>query len=168
MSNQDKLNLYIRQLHQRLRLGVSLRGVALLMATALITTIFLVLILNAFAFPVRGLTGARSLLLLVLGRSGRMQDGRVHDRAGRDSHPLGLQVQVHPPQNLFAQNLLHLLQEVCTNVLILKRGDKVADGTIADVAAQFSNGEANVSLEEVFITLTGRALRDDPAVEAAS
>src|SRR5580704_5845736 len=66
MSNQDKLNLYIRQLHQRLRLGVSLRGVAILIATALITTIFLVLILNAFAFPVRGLTGARSLLLVIL------------------------------------------------------------------------------------------------------
>ncbi len=70
-SNQDKLNLYIHQLHQRLRLGVSLRGVAILTATALITTVLLVLILNAFAFPVRGLTGARSLLLLVLacGRS---------------------------------------------------------------------------------------------------
>ena len=66
MSNQDKLNLYIRQLHQRLRLGVSLRGLAILTATALITTIFLVLILNAFAFPVRGLTGARSLLLIVI------------------------------------------------------------------------------------------------------
>jgi hypothetical protein len=65
-SNRDRLNLYIHQLHQRLRLGVSLRGVAILMATALITTIFLVLILNAFAFPVRGLTGARSLLLLIL------------------------------------------------------------------------------------------------------
>ncbi len=65
-SNRDKLNLYIRQLQQRLRLGASLRGVAILLATALITTIFLVLILNAFAFPVRGLTGARSLLLLVL------------------------------------------------------------------------------------------------------
>jgi hypothetical protein len=61
-SNQDRLNLYIHQLHQRLRLGVSLRGVAILFATALITTVFLVLILNRFAFPVRGLTGARSLL----------------------------------------------------------------------------------------------------------
>src|ERR1700734_440909 len=66
MSNQDRLNLYIRQLHQRLRLGVSLRGVAILMATALITTVFLVLLLNAFAFPVRGLTAARSLLLVIL------------------------------------------------------------------------------------------------------
>ena len=67
MSNlirRDKLNLYIHQLHQRLRLGVSLRGVAILTATALVTTILLVLILNAFAFPVRGLTGARSLLLI--------------------------------------------------------------------------------------------------------
>jgi hypothetical protein len=65
-SNRDRLNLYIHQLHQRLRLGVSLRGVAILTATALITTIFLVLILNRFAFPVRGLIGARSLLLIVI------------------------------------------------------------------------------------------------------
>lgn len=65
-SNRDTLNLYIHQLHQRLRLGVSLRGVAILFATALITTVFLVLILNRFAFPVRGLTGARSLLLIVI------------------------------------------------------------------------------------------------------
>jgi hypothetical protein len=36
-------------------------------------------------------------------RSGRVQNGRVHDGAGRDSHSLGLQVQVHRPQNLFAK-----------------------------------------------------------------
>ena len=42
-----------------------------------------------------------TLLFSVLGRSGCVQDGRVHDRAGRDSHPLGLQVQVHRPQDLF-------------------------------------------------------------------
>jgi hypothetical protein len=66
MSNQDQLNLYIRQLHQRLRLAVSLRGMAILLATALLTTILLVLILNAFAFPLRGLTEARLLLLLAL------------------------------------------------------------------------------------------------------
>ena len=56
---------------------------------------------------------------------------------------------------VLSSHLLHLLEEVCTNVLILKKGDKVADGTLADVAAQFSNGEANVSLEEVFIRATG-------------
>ena len=69
-SNQDKLNLYIHQLHQRLRLGVSLRGVAILTATALITTVLVVLILNAFAFPLRGLIGARSLLLLAIALAG--------------------------------------------------------------------------------------------------
>src|SRR5439155_10404112 len=42
-----------------------------------------------------------ALLLPVLGRSGCVQDGRVHDRARRDSHPLRLQVQVHLPQDLF-------------------------------------------------------------------
>src|SRR6201996_181367 len=66
MSNQDTLNLYIRQLHQRFRLGVSLRGAAIVTATALVTTVLLVLVLNQLAFPVHGVAGARSLLLLAL------------------------------------------------------------------------------------------------------
>jgi ABC-2 type transport system ATP-binding protein len=56
---------------------------------------------------------------------------------------------------VLSSHLLHLLEEVCTNVLILKKGEKIADGTIAEVAARFSNGDANVNLEEVFIRATG-------------
>jgi ABC-2 type transport system ATP-binding protein len=56
---------------------------------------------------------------------------------------------------VLSSHLLHLLEEVCTHVLILKRGVKIADGTLRDVAAQFSNGETGVSLEEVFIRATG-------------
>jgi ABC-2 type transport system ATP-binding protein len=56
---------------------------------------------------------------------------------------------------VLSSHLLHLLQEVCTHVLILKKGMKVADGTLAEVVAQFSNGEANVGLEEIFIRATG-------------
>ncbi len=56
---------------------------------------------------------------------------------------------------VLSSHLLHLLEEVCSHVLILKRGAKIADGTLTDVAAQFSNGEAGVSLEEVFIRATG-------------
>ncbi len=84
-SQRDRLNLYIHQLHQRLRLGVSLRGVAILTATALITTVLLVLILNAFAFPVRGLTGARSLLLMRdgFGRSPRSRASLAASHARR-------------------------------------------------------------------------------------
>ena len=54
--------------------------------------------------------------------------------------------------------MLHLLEEVCSHVLILKKGEKIADGTIAEVAARpMANGEANVSLEEIFIRATGGA-----------
>jgi ABC-2 type transport system ATP-binding protein len=56
---------------------------------------------------------------------------------------------------VLSSHLLHLLQEVCSHVLILKRGSKVADGTLGEVAEQFSGGEADVSLEEVFIRATG-------------
>jgi ABC-2 type transport system ATP-binding protein len=56
---------------------------------------------------------------------------------------------------VLSSHLLHLLEEVCTHVLILKRGEKIADGTLAEVATRFSNGDAQVSLEEVFIRATG-------------
>jgi ABC-2 type transport system ATP-binding protein len=56
---------------------------------------------------------------------------------------------------VLSSHLLHLLEEVCTHVLILKRGVKIAEGTLGEVAAQFAQGEAGVSLEEVFIRATG-------------
>ena len=56
---------------------------------------------------------------------------------------------------VLSSHLLHLLEEVCSHVLILKQGEKIADGTLADVSARFSNGEANVSLEEIFLRATG-------------
>jgi ABC-type multidrug transport system, ATPase component len=56
---------------------------------------------------------------------------------------------------ILSSHLLHLLEEVCSHVLILKRGEKIADGPLADVAARFSQGDPSVSLEEVFIRATG-------------
>jgi len=56
---------------------------------------------------------------------------------------------------VLSSHLLHLLEEICSHVLILKKGEKLADGTLAEVAARFSNGEPSVSLEEVFIRATG-------------
>jgi ABC-2 type transport system ATP-binding protein len=56
---------------------------------------------------------------------------------------------------VLSSHLLHLLEEVSTHVLILKQGVKIAHGTLTDVATQFSNGEAGVGLEEVFIRATG-------------
>ncbi len=56
---------------------------------------------------------------------------------------------------VLSSHLLHLLEEICSHVLILKKGDKIADGTLADVAARYSRGETGVSLEEIFIRATG-------------
>jgi ABC-2 type transport system ATP-binding protein len=60
---------------------------------------------------------------------------------------------------VLSSHLLHMLEEVCSNVLILKRGAKIADGTLAEVSAQFNRGEAGVSLEEIFIRATGDSER---------
>lgn len=56
---------------------------------------------------------------------------------------------------VLSSHLLHLLEEVCTHVLILKQGEKIADGTLAEVAGRFANGDAKVNLEEVFLRATG-------------
>jgi len=56
---------------------------------------------------------------------------------------------------VLSSHLLSLLEEVCTHVLIMKQSRRIAGGTLAEVVAQFSNGEPGVSLEEVFIRATG-------------
>lgn len=57
---------------------------------------------------------------------------------------------------ILSSHLLSLLEEVCTHVLILKDGVKVADGTMDEVHARFSGG-SNLSLEEVFFRATDDA-----------
>jgi hypothetical protein len=66
MSQRDELNLYIRRVQQRLRLDAGLRGAAVVTCAALVATIVLTLILNAYAFPEGGLAPARLALLAVL------------------------------------------------------------------------------------------------------
>jgi len=66
MSNRNALNFYIERIRQRLVLAAWMRGAATFTGTALIVTLALVLLLNHFAFPSRGLTGARLALLFAL------------------------------------------------------------------------------------------------------
>jgi ABC-2 type transport system ATP-binding protein len=56
---------------------------------------------------------------------------------------------------LISSHLLHLLEEVCTHVLILKRGAKAAHGTLSQIRSEFGNGTDDASLEEIFIQLVG-------------
>ena len=66
MSRQSELNSYIERIQQRLRLGAWMRGAAIFTGTALVVTIALVLLLNRFAFPAHGVTGARLALFIAL------------------------------------------------------------------------------------------------------
>ena len=66
MSYRNELNSYIARLWHRLRFGAWVRGAALFAGTALLATVALVLILNRFAFPVRGVTLARGTILAAL------------------------------------------------------------------------------------------------------
>ncbi len=56
---------------------------------------------------------------------------------------------------VLSSHLLHLLEEVCSHVLILKKGERIAYDTMSAVHAQFSNGDPQASLEDVFIRATG-------------
>jgi ABC-2 type transport system ATP-binding protein len=56
---------------------------------------------------------------------------------------------------IISSHLLHLLEEVCSHVLILKRGRKIVHGTLGEIRVQFREGERDSSLEEIFIRLVG-------------
>jgi ABC-2 type transport system ATP-binding protein len=58
---------------------------------------------------------------------------------------------------LISSHLLHLLEEVCSHVLILKNGRKIIDGTLAEVRQRFSEQSGDSSLEEVFFRATSES-----------
>jgi ABC-2 type transport system ATP-binding protein len=56
---------------------------------------------------------------------------------------------------IVSSHLLHLVEEICTRVLIIDRGVKMADGTLAELA---SLAEApGSSLEQIFLDVTAKA-----------
>jgi ABC-2 type transport system ATP-binding protein len=55
---------------------------------------------------------------------------------------------------LLSSHLLHLVEEICTRVLILQRGRMVAIGTFPEILASRPD-LAGKSLEDVFLALTG-------------
>jgi ABC-2 type transport system ATP-binding protein len=56
---------------------------------------------------------------------------------------------------LLSSHLLHLVQEVCTRVIIMDRGRKIADGSVAELASRADLAVAGSSLEQVFLRVTG-------------
>ena len=58
---------------------------------------------------------------------------------------------------ILSSHLLNLVEELCTKLLVMRRGERVAYGTISDIITD-RPALAGRSLEDVFLSLTG----DDP------
>jgi ABC-2 type transport system ATP-binding protein len=56
---------------------------------------------------------------------------------------------------LLSSHLLHLVEEVCSRVIIMDRGRKVADGTFEELALRADLATAGSSLEQIFLRVTG-------------
>ena len=61
---------------------------------------------------------------------------------------------------MVSSHLLHLVEEICTRILIIDRGVKVADGTMAELEAHAEAAGSN--LEQIFLKVTAR----EPATSA--
>jgi ABC-2 type transport system ATP-binding protein len=62
---------------------------------------------------------------------------------------------------LLSSHLLHLVEEVCTRVIIMDRGKKIADGTVAQLASRADLATAGSSLEQIFLHVTGHDAAGD-------
>ena len=55
---------------------------------------------------------------------------------------------------ILSSHLLHLIEEICTRVLVMQRGRMVAFGTMAEIVAGRPDLQSQ-SLEDVFLALIG-------------
>jgi ABC-2 type transport system ATP-binding protein len=55
---------------------------------------------------------------------------------------------------IVSSHLLHLVEEICTRIVIINHGAKVADGTIADLSTEAQLAGVGSNLEEIFLSVT--------------
>jgi ABC-2 type transport system ATP-binding protein len=66
-----------------------------------------------------------------------------------------------------SSHLLHVVQEICSHILILKGGRKVIDGTLADIAHKFAAHPGDTNFEEIFFRATSDVQSPPTAVSDA-
>jgi ABC-2 type transport system ATP-binding protein len=64
---------------------------------------------------------------------------------------------------IISSHLLHLVQEICSRILILKNGQKIIDGSLDEITRRFSSQPGDASLETVFFRATGDPMTASPA-----
>jgi ABC-2 type transport system ATP-binding protein len=57
---------------------------------------------------------------------------------------------------IVSSHLLHLVEEICTRIVIIDRGVKVVDGTLEELRAHPELAAAGSNLEQIFLTATAR------------
>jgi len=57
---------------------------------------------------------------------------------------------------LLSSHLLHLVEEICTRVIIMDHGRIVADGTFEELASRADLATVGSNLEQIFMRVTGR------------
>ena len=68
---------------------------------------------------------------------------------------------------IISSHLLHLVEEICSHILILKNGRKVIDGTLADITQKFSAQAGDANLEEIFFRATSEPKTEPPVISEA-
>jgi ABC-2 type transport system ATP-binding protein len=54
-----------------------------------------------------------------------------------------------------SSHLLHLVEEICTRIVIINHGAKIADGTLQELAARAELASGDPDLEQIFLRATG-------------
>jgi ABC-2 type transport system ATP-binding protein len=55
---------------------------------------------------------------------------------------------------IISSHLLHLVEELCDRILILKAGRKLVDGSLQEISSRLPELEEDANLEEVFLRMT--------------
>jgi ABC-2 type transport system ATP-binding protein len=58
---------------------------------------------------------------------------------------------------IVSSHLLHLVEELCSRILILKEGKKIIHGTLAQISESLPDLQGDLNLEEIFLRVTAHS-----------